>query len=194
MEITINKRHIYELDGEFADSKDDYMFVKAKRNNKTFLIRKYYTNFSDAIDEQNKLKKFGINIPRIIEIDKKANIVVEEIPSGDNCFDILLNKDIEEKCFVQLFVMYRFCRFSEINIDYNPKNFVFDGKKIVYIGRHFWKMDKKRNLENYGIRYWLYTNEFVDYIDSLGIKPDSNRILPEEVANKQIVLLCVAYW
>jgi len=49
MEITINKRHIYELDGEFADSKDDYMFVKAKRNNKTFLIRKYYTNFSDAI-------------------------------------------------------------------------------------------------------------------------------------------------
>lgn len=194
MEITINKRHIYELKDDFVDSKDDYTFAHCTRKNKEFLIRKYYHDFSTALDENKKIKKYGVNIPKVIEIDKKQNIIVEEVVKGENCFDILMEKDISDKCFEQLFVLYRFCRFSKINVDYNPKNFFFDGKKICYIGRHYWTYKKERNFENYGIRYWLYTNEFANYIASFKINVDMKRVLTEEVANKQIVLLCVTYW
>lgn len=194
MDIYHIKHKEYHLLEELKNSNDDYFYAKCECKGNIYILRKYNTEFVGAIDEQKKLNKYGINIPKLIAVDKKQMITIEESIDGKTCFEELLDNDLDDKHFELLFVMYRFCRFSKINLDYNPKNFILKDKKLYYTGRHFWPLKKEKNLENEGIRYWLYTNEFANYLQELSINVDFKRVLPEEVANKKIVLLCVTYW
>ncbi len=187
------KRKVFTIVDKFSEDENCVTYV-ATNKGKKFLFSRYFQNFEAVVDDYKKLSKSGINIIKIVLIDKKEKIIVRDFIDGKTVFDELLISDLPEKYFEQLFLMYRFCRFSKININYLPDNFIMYRNQLVYISHEIGDYNKVRNLENWGIRYWFYTKEFAQYLRVKEMKVDEKRILQEEVANKNIVLLSVTYW
>ena len=52
-----------------------------------------------------------------------------------------------------------------LNIDYFPTNFVVQGGVIYYIDYECNPYMDEWNFENWGIRYWSMTQEFIDYME-----------------------------
>lgn len=191
-EITI-KRKKYEVGKLFSQTDESIThFVYSK--GREYLFIKYLKNYDLVMDDYKRLSKAGINVPRIIANDKKEHLVVKEYINGTTVLDELLNHDLPDHYFEELFTAYRFCRFSKINLNYLPENFVIQNGKLFYISNDVANYIPQRNLENWGIRYWLYTAEFAQYLKEKGIDVNAKRVLKEEVANKKIVLLSVTYW
>ena len=51
-----------------------------------------------------------------------------------------------------------------LNIDYFPTNFVVQEKELYYIDYECNEYMEKWNFENWGIRYWSKTEEFMQYV------------------------------
>lgn len=102
----------------------------------------YYT-FGNKIEaEKNdygRLAVTGIAIPKMIEID--------------------------EKYFSQIKEMCRKLYPLNLNIDYFPTNFVVQNGKIYYIDYECNNYMEEWNFENWGIKYWSKTPEFLKYIE-----------------------------
>ena len=52
-----------------------------------------------------------------------------------------------------------------INIDYFPTNFVVYQDKLYYIDYECNNYMEEWNFENWGIKYWSKTKEFLEYLD-----------------------------
>lgn len=102
----------------------------------------YYT-FGNKIEaEKNdygRLAVTGIAIPKMIEIDEKYF------------------SQIKEMCG-KLYPL-------NLNIDYFPTNFVVQNEKIYYIDYECNNYMEEWNFENWGIKYWSKTPEFLKYIE-----------------------------
>lgn len=102
----------------------------------------YYT-FGNKIEaEKNdygRLAVTGIAIPKMIEID--------------------------EKYFSQIKEMCRKLYPLNLNIDYFPTNFVVQNGKIYYIDYECNNYMEEWNFENWEIKYWSKTPEFLKYIE-----------------------------
>ena len=102
----------------------------------------YYT-FGNKIEaEKNdygRLAVTGIAIPKMIEIDEKYF------------------SQIKEMCG-KLYPL-------NLNIDYFPTNFVVQNGKIYYIDYECNNYMEEWNFENWGVKYWSKTPEFLKYIE-----------------------------
>ena len=101
----------------------------------------YYT-FGNKIEaEKNdygRLAVTGIAIPKMIEIDEKYF------------------SQIKEMCG-KLYPL-------NLNIDYFPTNFVVQNGKIYYIDYECNNYMEEWNFENWGVKYWSKTPEFLQYV------------------------------
>ncbi len=53
---------------------------------------------------------------------------------------------------------------AHMNIDYFLTNFVVQNGEIYYIDFEYNEYKKEWNFENWGIKYWLKTSEFLQYV------------------------------
>ncbi len=64
--------------------------------------------------------------------------------------------------------MYAMCRLlypANTNIDYFPTNFIVQNDEIVYIDYECNDYMDEWNFENWGIKYWSKTPEFLQYLE-----------------------------
>ena len=57
---------------------------------------------------------------------------------------------------------------SGINIDYFPTNFIEKDGILYYVDYECNPYSDEWNFENWGIKYWSKTPEFLSYLNSLG--------------------------
>ena len=128
----------------------------------------YYT-FGNKIEaEKNdygRLAVTGIAIPKMIEIDEKNERILKEYIDGPTIYELVLNDRMEEKYFSQIKEMCGKLYPLNLNIDYFPTNFVVQNGKIYYIDYECNNYMEEWNLENWGIKYWSKTPEFLKYIE-----------------------------
>lgn len=75
------------------------------------------------------------------------------------------NDRMEEKYFSQIKEMCGMLYPLNLNIDYFPTNFVVQNGKIYYIDYECNNYMEEWNFENWGIKYWSKTPEFLKYIE-----------------------------
>ena len=127
-----------------------------------------YYQFGDKlnaeISDYQKLKAVGIRIPEMIETDKEKERILKEYIKGDTVFDKIL-KDSFQPCYLeQMKKMLKPLYAANINIDYFPTNFVVQNDLLYYIDFECNKYSEEWNFENWGIKYWSKTEDFLNYV------------------------------
>lgn len=127
----------------------------------------YYT-FGNKIEAEKRdyelLRKAAIRIPALIAVDEESEIVVKEYIPENTAFDLVRNGGSADPYLDQVREMAALAKKAGLNIDYFPTNFVIRDGLIWYVDYECNEYMDKWSFENWGIRYWSRTPEFLAYV------------------------------
>ena len=195
MEKRVIKRYEYELMQLLKHTEEVDIYL-AKRKDRYFSFREYRVEkpYNEDLAKYKKIQKIGVNVQKLIAHDRQLLVLIFECFQEPTALDVLAKEELKEIYFKQLFTIYRFCRFSKVELNYLPNNFVLKGTTLYYVGEEITASDPSRNLENFGLRYWIYSKEASELLEEKGLPSEPKRLISEEETNKRIVLLSVTYW
>lgn len=102
-------------------------------------------------------------MPIMYDVDIDNERILKEYIDGDTIYELIL-KDEMKTCYVeQVNDMCALLYPSNLNIDYFPTNFVVNNDLIYYIDFECNTYMEEWNFENWGIKYWSKTIEFLEY-------------------------------
>lgn len=116
------------------------------------------------INDYRRLKKIGINMPAMLEVDLKNERILKEFIEGDTVYELILRDKMRADYLDQLHGMCVLLYASHTNIDYFPTNFVVQDGKLFYIDYECNDYMDEWNFENWGVKYWSKTPEFLQYV------------------------------
>ena len=117
------------------------------------------------INDYKRLSKIGILMPVMIDIDIKKERIVKEFIAGKTAYEMILNNELPDYCIAQVKKMCGLLYPANTNIDYFPTNFVLQDGILYYIDYECNDYMDEWNFENWGIKYWSKTKEFLDYVN-----------------------------
>lgn len=116
------------------------------------------------INDYKKLKNIGIRIPKMLDVDIDQERILKEFIDGDTIFDLILKDEMRQEYLAQVKEMCKLLYPADTNIDYFPTNFVVQNELIYYIDYECNNYMEEWNFENWGIKYWSKTEEFLEYV------------------------------
>lgn len=116
------------------------------------------------INDYKRLKKIGIRIPEMLAVDMERERILKEYIEGDTIYDLVEQDKMETAYMEQIKDMCVRLYAANTNIDYFPTNFVVQDEKIYYIDFECNDYMAEWNFENWGIKYWSKTPEFMQYV------------------------------
>lgn len=116
------------------------------------------------INDYNRLKRIGIKIPVLIDIDIENERIVKEYIDGPTIFELVLQDKMLPTYVDQVQSMCMLLYAAHTNIDYFPTNFVVQNGEIYYIDFECNEYMEEWSFENWGIQYWSKTPEFLQYV------------------------------
>lgn len=155
--------------------KGGYSYL-AKRDEKEVVLKQihhepcdYYTFGNKIESEKNDYQRIletGIRIPKMIDIDIENERIIKEYIDGPTIYDLVKNDEMKENYLVQAKEMAKLVYEAGLNIDYFPTNFVVQDEIIYYIDYECNNYMEEWNFENWGIKYWSKTPEFIEYVST----------------------------
>ena len=128
-----------------------------------------YYQFGNKIESEMKdyehLKEIGIPMPKMFEVDIEQERILKEYIKGHTVFDYVLQNEVKPTFVEQVKEMCVVLYAANTNIDYFPTNFVVQGDKLYYIDYECNDYMEEWNFENWGIKYWSQTKEFLEYVN-----------------------------
>ena len=117
------------------------------------------------INDYNRLKSIGISMPEMLDVDRTNERIVKEFIDGDTAYALVLTDRLPENCLFQVKEMCRLLYNAKMNIDYFPTNFILQNGILYYIDYECNDYMEEWNFENWGIKYWSKTPEFIKYTE-----------------------------
>ena len=173
-EMSVNDRK-FKIIKLLGHGKGGYSYLVTDGNNEYVLKQIHhepcnYYNFGNKIESEindyKRLKKIGISMPEMIDVDLKNERILKEYINGDTIFEYVARNEVKEDYIIQIKNMCRILYAANTNIDYFPTNFVVQDDKLYYIDYECNDYMEEWNFENWGIKYWSLTKEFLEYINS----------------------------
>ena len=128
-----------------------------------------YYQFGNKIESEmrdyERLKEIGIPMPKMFEVDMEQERILKEYIKGDTIFDYVLRNEVKPTFVEQVKEMCVVLYDANTNIDYFPTNFVVLEDKLYYIDYECNDYMEEWNFENWGIKYWSQTKEFLEYVN-----------------------------
>lgn len=174
MEVLTVNGNEYSIIKLLGKGKGGYSYL-AEKNGAKYVLKQihhepcaYYT-FGNKIEAENndykRLLNVGIRIPMMIEIDIENERILKEYIDGDTIFDMVKDDVSVESYMEQIREMADNAKNAGLNIDYFPTNFVVQNGLIYYIDYECNDYMEEWNFENWGIKYWSKTPEFIEYLN-----------------------------
>ena len=153
----------YRLERLLGKGKGGYSYL-AKQGEKEYVLKQIhhepcdYYQFGNKIEAENndyrRLYEAGIRIPKMIDIDMEAEIIIKEYIDGDVISDLLKEGKSVDAYVPQVQEMARLAKKAGLNIDYYPTNFVVQEGLLYYIDYECNAFMDEWSLENWGMKYW----------------------------------------
>lgn len=126
-----------------------------------------YYQFGDKMESELRdyehLRAIGIPMPRLLAADRERERILKEYIPGDTVDRLVLEDRMEDGFFRQMEEMCRRLYPANTNIDYFPTNFVACDGRLYYVDYECNGYMDQWNFQNWGIRYWSKTPEFLEY-------------------------------
>ena len=130
-------------------------------------------SFGNKIDAERyayeRLKAIDIRIPKMLAIDMAAERLAKEYIEGPTIFELVRDGSSAEPWIRQVREMAEKAKAAGINIDYFSPNFVIQTHTnlLYYIDYECNEYSDEWNFENWGIKYWSQTPEFLKHLEYL---------------------------
>lgn len=162
----------YKIIKLLGHGKGGYSYLAAKAG-KQYVLKQihhepcdYYT-FGNKIEAEqndyNRLLKAGIRIPKMLDIDIAKERILKEYIDGPTIYELVEKDAMKDAYLNQMKEMAEKVYSAGLNIDYFPTNFVVEKELLYYIDYECNHYTDEWNFENWGIKYWSKTPEFIDY-------------------------------
>ena len=115
------------------------------------------------LKDYDRLLRVGIPMPKLLDADLEKERILKEYIPGDTIYTLVKQDRLEEDFFRQMEDMCRLLYPAGINIDYFPTNFVVNNRKLYYVDYECNDYMQRWDFENWGIKYWQKTPEFLEY-------------------------------
>ena len=127
-----------------------------------------YYQFGNKLEAEltdyRRLQKIGIRMPKLLEVDVEKERILKEYIEGDTVYDLVLKDAVKPVYLEQVREMCRLLYAADTNIDYFPTNFVIQNGELFYIDYECNDYMDEWNFENWGVKYWSKTPEFLQYV------------------------------
>lgn len=131
-----------------------------------------YYRFGDKLAAElrdyQRLREVGIRMPALLDADADTERIVKEYIAGKTVYEMVLGDELPECCILQVEEMCALLYPAGINIDYFPTNFVLQGDLLYYIDYECNAYMEEWNFENWGVKYWSKTPEFLSHAARAG--------------------------
>lgn len=171
--MTVNGKE-YTILRLLGKGKGGYSYL-AKSCEKKYVVKQIhhepcdYYEFGDKIrceiNDYKRLERIGINIPLMIDVDIENERIVKENINGDTIYELVLNDRMSDEYIGQVREMCALLYTANTNIDYFPTNFIPQNGRLYYIDYECNDYMEEWNFENWGIKYWSKTPEFLKYTE-----------------------------
>ena len=101
----------------------------------------------------------------MIDVDIAEERILKEYIDGETIFDMVKNDQMEDIFISQVKEMCGLLYPENTNIDYFPTNFIPQNGVLYYIDFECNEYMEEWNFENWGIKYWSKTPEFIQYLN-----------------------------
>lgn len=127
-----------------------------------------YYSFGNKIDAEindyNRLLHTGIRLPQMLDVDIENERIVKEYIDGPTIYELVKDDVMDDSYIVQVREMAQMVYSAGLNIDFFPTNFVVANGAIFYIDYECNPYMDEWNFENWGIKYWSKTKDFIEYM------------------------------
>ena len=173
--ITVNRTE-YEILALLGRGKGGYSYL-VQRNYRRYVVKQihhepcdYYT-FGNKIEAEQRdyirLLNAGIRMPKMLDIDISAERILKEYIEGHTICKLIELDKMDDRYLLQVRQMAEQAYSSDLNIDYFPTNFVVRDGLLYYVDYECNDYMERWNFENWGIKYWSKTPEFLSYLEQL---------------------------
>ena len=169
---------------------------KVERKGKFFFLQEFKNkdDFDQFVRTAKRLSITAIDIPKVYYFDKSSFIVVMQFIQGESILDMLIKGDLEEKFYEMIFKIEWYAHNEKMILDFKPDQFIYDGKKLYYVGFRYCAYNQKESFAMQDIKYWFYTKDFVNYLKSKDLPVDLSRVGNEYAKNKEMALMACKYY
>lgn len=170
--IAVNQKE-FEIIKLLGKGKGGYSYL-CKDGQKQVVVKKihhepcsYYT-FGNKIESEcndyQRLSNIGVLMPKMLDVDKAKETILKEYIDGPTVYDL-----VKQDCLPEFAVPFikEICQklyAANTNIDYFPTNFVVQENQLYYVDYECNDYMQEWNFENWGIKYWSKTPEFLQYV------------------------------
>lgn len=145
--------------------KDDRQYVLKQLHHEPCSYYQFGDKIQSEMNDYKKLSSIGIRMPAMLEVDVQNERILKEYIEGTTIYDLVLQDCMKEDYFNQIKEMCSLLYPAKTNIDYFPTNFVVNNDQIFYIDYECNEYMEEWNFENWGIKYWSKTPEFLKYVE-----------------------------
>ncbi|MBR1844971.1 MAG: hypothetical protein IJ792_00015 [Oscillospiraceae bacterium] len=171
-QMTVNGQS-YSIVKLLGHGKGGYSYL-AEQDGKQYVLKQIhhepcsYYNFGNKIEAERtdygRLTEAGSPSPQMLEIDIANERLLKEYIDGPTIYDLVLEDGMKPTYLEQVRQMAEQARSHGLNIDYFPTNFVVQDGVMYYIDYECNGYMDEWNFENWGIKYWSKTPEFLAYV------------------------------
>ena len=171
--LTVNGKE-YTIEKLLGKGKGGYSYLALDGDKKVVVKQIHhepcdYYQFGNKIEAEindyKRLRSIGIAIPEMIDVDTKEERIVKEYIDGKTVYEMVLQDELPLHCIEQVKRMCALLYPANTNIDYFPTNFVMQDNVLYYIDYECNYYMDEWNFENWGIKYWSKTAEFLKYVE-----------------------------
>lgn len=173
MKMDVNGRE-FEIVTLLGKGKGGYSYL-ATDGEKNYVLKQIhhepcdYYQFGNKIEAEindyRRLLEIGIRIPAMLDVDVEQERVLKEYIDGDTIYDMVLEDRMNPEYIEQVKAMCELLYPANTNIDYFPTNFVVQNGLMYYIDFECNNYMEEWNFENWGVKYWSKTPEFLKYVE-----------------------------
>jgi len=171
--VKVNDKE-YRLIELLGKGKGGYSYLASDGTNQYVLKQLHhepcdYYQFGNKLEAElndyKRLTAIGIKLPEIVDVDIEQERILKEYIEGDTIYDLVLQDKMKPSYFEQIYNMCSLLYPANTNIDYFPTNFVVRKDEMFYIDYECNEYMAEWNFENWGIKYWSKTPEFIKYAE-----------------------------
>lgn len=189
MEIVV-KRKKYEIVKELDETSS-----LLARKNKLFKLAKYDENsFKDFLNYYSRVAHSGINVFKVVAIDKKDRYVLTKYLEGELVLNLLIKGDLSEDIYQQIFNASWYGKMGQLKFNFSPDKWLLVGSKLYYSIYEAKPYTKEDDFIKGDANLWFYTKNFVEYLKELGLHADESRLKSEYDTTLEMLKMATKFY